>query len=143
MYNKILVPVDLGHLDTLSQALEVVNDMARHYQAEVCYVSVTSSLPGTVAKTPENYQEQLDVFAETQSKVHGQSASAQVYVSADPAVDLDDILVRAVKESSADLVIMATHLPKRLDVIMPSNGSTLARHTDASVFLVRQHTSQS
>lgn len=29
------------------------------------------------------------------------------------------------------------HLPTHLDAIMPANGSKVARHTSASVFLIR------
>ena len=58
-------------------------------------------------------------------------------VSHDPAVDLDDALVKAVHETKSDLVVMATHIPNVADHVWPSNGGRLATHTDASVFLVR------
>ena len=60
-----------------------------------------------------------------------------MYNSHDPVVDLDEILVRAVSELQADLVVMATHLPRHIDAIMPANGSKVAAHTNVSVFLVR------
>lgn len=137
MYNKIMVPVDLAHLDALQRSLQVAADMARHYRAELCYVSVTATTPGTVARTPAEYEQKLHDFAQAQGQHHGQPTSTLVYSSADPVADLDDLLVKAVGELGADLIIMGTHLPRRLDAIMPSNGGKVATHTNVSVFLVR------
>jgi universal stress protein F len=137
MYEKIMVPVDLAHLDALGQSLQVAADIARHYGAEVCYVSVTANTPGPVARTPEDYESKLAAFAQEQHALHGQPASSRVFISHDPVADLDDVLVRAIRAVGADLVVMATHLPRRLDAVMPSNGGKVATHTSASVFLVR------
>lgn len=137
MYRKILVPVDLAHVDALKRALTVASDLGQHYETEICYVSVTHSSPGAVAHTPEEYEEKLEAFAQEQARSHGRPASAQVIVSSDPTVELDDKLLQAVKDVGADLVVMATHLPRKLDAIMPANGGKVAKETDASIFLVR------
>lgn len=137
MYDRIMVPVDLAHLGALKRTLQVAADMASHYGAEVCYVSVTPGTPGRVARSPAEYEEKLKAFAEAQGQQHGRPVSTKVYVSADPVADLDDLLVRAVGEVGADLVVMGTHLPRKLDAIMPSHGGKVARQTDVSVFLVR------
>ena len=137
MFKKILVPVDLAHLDALEKALIVAADLARHYEAALCYVGVTTSQPGSVARTPEDYEKKLEAFACGHAPDKGQAPCTRVYISHDPVADLDDILVKAVGDVGADLVVMATHLPKHLDAIMPANGSKVAAHTRASVFLVR------
>ena len=137
MYKKIMVPVDLAHLDALAQSLQVAADMARYYDAEICYVSVTANIPGPVARNPAEYERKLAQFAAAQAEAHGQPTSSRVFISHDPIADLDDVLVKAVRDVGADLVLMATHLPRRLDAIMPSNGSKVAKHTNVSVFLVR------
>lgn len=137
MYNKIMVPVDLAHLDALSKSLRVAADIARHYKAEVCYVSVTANTPGPVGRTPAEYEEKLAKFADEQAKLHGQPTHSRVFVSTDPTAELDGILVKAVEMLGADLVLMATHLPHKVDAIMPSHGDKIAKHTNVSVFLVR------
>lgn len=137
MYKKIMIPVDLAHLDALQKPLAVAADMARHYEAEVCYVSVTTSMPGPIAKTPAEYEKKLAAFAAEQAKSHGQATSSRVCFSHDPAADLSQTLVKAVEETGADLVVMGTHLPRKLDAIMPSRGGKLAKLTNVSVFLVR------
>lgn len=137
MYRKIMVPVDLAHLDLIEPALEKVADLARHYGAEVCYVGVTANTPGSVARTPAEYQQKLEAFADEQAKVHGQAVSAKTISSPDPIADLDDDLIQAIEDVGADLVVMPTHPPKHLDVIMPSHGGKVATHTKASIFLIR------
>ena len=137
MFSKIMVPVDLAHLDALEKSLTVAADLARHYCAGLCYVGITSSQPGALARTPEEYEQKLQAFARHHAPDNGQAPMVQVYNSPDPIADLDDTLVRAITDLGADLVVMATHLPKNLDAIMPANGSKVAAHTRASILLVR------
>ncbi|MFO8025698.1 universal stress protein [Thiohalophilus sp.] len=137
MFKTIMVPVDLAHLGALEKPLTVAADLARHYEAKLCYVGVTTSQPSSVAHTPEEYAQKLKAFAHEHAPDNGQEPSAHVYNSHDPVADLDDILVKAIEEIGADLVVMGTHLPKHLDAIMPANGSKIASHSESSVFLVR------
>lgn len=137
MYSKIMVPVDLAHIEAIQPSLTAASDLARHYKAAVCYVSVTATTPGSVARTPQEYQQKLEAFAQEQAKSHGQSVSAKVITSPDPVADLDDVLIDAIDEVGADLVVMATHLPRHLDAVIPAHGGKIASHTDVSVFLVR------
>lgn len=137
MFHKMLVPVDLAHIDGLQPALAVASDLGKHYGTEICYLSVTTSAPGSVARSPDDYQEKLKEFAQKQAETHGQRVSAKVLVSVDPAAELDDKLIEAIDDARADLVVMATHHHGRHDIIMPSNGSQVAEKTNASIFLVR------
>ena len=137
MYRKIMVPIDLAHIEVIEPTLETVADLARHYDAEVCYVGVTSTTPSSVARTPEEFARKLEAFAQRRAEVHGQPVSTHTIASPDPVADLDRDLVKASEKVDADLVVMPTHLPKHIDVIMPSHGGKVATNTDVSVFLVR------
>lgn len=137
MFRKMLVPVDLAHLDSQERALKVASDLGRKYETEICYLSVTQSAPGSVARSPEEYEQKLKAFAEEEAKTHGRPVSAKVLVSADPTVELDDKLVHAIEDLDVDLVVMGTHHHGKHDIVMPSNGSHVAKETNASVFLVR------
>lgn len=139
MFKHIMVPVDLAHIEVLEPSLDVVADMAKHYDARITYVGVTSNTPNSVARTPDEYEQKLTAFAQKRHAVHGQPVAAKVYSSTDPVANIDDILVKSIEELEVNLVIMATHLPKKLDAVMPSHGGKVATHTDASVFLVRPH----
>jgi len=137
MFQHIMVPVDLAHMETLEPALQVVADMARYYDASITYVGITSNSPNSVARTPDEYQQKLEAFAQQRHAVHGRPVSAKVYGSTDPIANLNDLLVNAINDVNADLVIMATHLPKSLDVFIPAHGDTVAARTHTSIFLVR------
>ena len=137
LYKKIMVPVDLSHADRLEKALRTAADLAGHYGVPAVYVGVTAATPGPVAHTPEEYAKKLEAFAKSQAEAHGHAAESHAAVSHDPSIDLDDTLLDCVKETGADLVVMASHVPNLTDYVWPSNGGTIATHSDASVFVVR------
>ena len=137
MYSKIMVPVDLAHKGDLDKALKTAADLAKHYQIPVCYVGVTSALASSVAHNPKEFADKLEAFAQDEAKKHGHDASSKSYTSHDPTVDVDDTLLKAVKDIGADLVVMASHAPNVLDYVWPSNGGKVAEHSKASVFVVR------
>ena len=137
MYSKILVPVDLAHADKLEKALQTAADLAKKYAAPVAYVGVTSPQPGPVAHTPEEFGQKLETFAARQTAANGHVAEAHMVVAHDPAVDLNKVLIDAIDEVGADLVVMASHVPGVADYIWPSHGGQVAGHAKASVFVVR------
>ena len=137
MYSNIMMPVDLAHAEKSKHALAVAADLAKHYDATLTYVAITSNTPGSVARTPEEFADKLTAFANEQGAQHGHQTAAHSVVSHDPTADLDKKLIGAVDEVGADLIVMATHVPNMADMLLPSHGGALARHTDVSVFLVR------
>jgi nucleotide-binding universal stress UspA family protein len=137
MFNKIMAPVDLAHLETQGKAMQCAADMARVSDAEVCYVGLTTATPGPLGHTPAEFEAKLATFAQGQADSHGHSASHKMMITHDPTTDVDDMLLDAVSKTDADLVVMATHKPGLGDYVWPSNGGKLSAHAKASVFLVR------
>lgn len=137
MFKSILVPVDLAHEDTLGMTLQCAADLARMHGAKVCYLGATTATPSKMGHTPEEFGKKLEAFANAQAKTHGHTATHKVVIAHDPTTDIDDTLLQAVKDSGADLVVMASHKPGLADYIWPSNGGKIAAHAEASVFLVR------
>lgn len=137
MYKRIMVPVDLAHADKLDKSLKTAADLATYYGVPVVYVGVTAETPGPLGHNPAEYAARLEAFSKAQAARYSITASARAYASHDPAVDLDDTLLKAVGETASDLVVMASHLPSVLDHLWPSNGGRIASHSDASVFVVR------
>ena len=60
VFKKIMVPVDLAHLDKLERALDVASDLAKHYQASVCFVGVTSPQPSAAGERPPQASRRAD-----------------------------------------------------------------------------------
>ena len=139
MYSKILVPVDLSRTAQMSKALSIAIDIAKHYNATLCYVAVTNTTPSAAAHNPKELAMKLSTFAQEQGKLHGLATDSKVISTADTAVELDKRLLEAIEETGADLVIMASHPPgigDRLH-ILHSNGANIVRHSNVSVFIVR------
>lgn len=137
MYSKILAPVDMAHVDKLEKALQTTADLAKMYAAPVAYVGVTSPQPGPAAHTPEEFEQKLEAFAARQTAAHGHASEAHMVVAHDPAADLDHVLIDAVDEVGADLVVMASHVPGVANYVWPTHGGQVAGHAKASVFVVR------
>lgn len=137
MYHRIMVPVDLAHIEQLGKALETAADLGRHYRIPLCYVGVTSGTPSEVARTPEEYSARLEQFGAEQAGKYGVKVETAAYLSHDPAVDLDKKLRQALEETGADLVVMASHLPGLPEHLFSSHAGALASHAEVSVFVIR------
>jgi len=139
MFTRILVPVDLEHVEKLEKCLQVAAELARSHDAEICFVAVSGKVPNRVAPSPEKFAAELDMFAREQGDRLGAAASALAKSSVDVAVELDDKLLEAIDETDADLVVMASHVPGVADRLhlVSSNAAWIVKHADVSVFVVR------
>lgn len=138
MYNKIMVPVDLGHLDRLEKALKTAADLSKIYDIPVCYVGVSSSTPSNIAHNSKEFAEMVDAFGREQAEKYDlNNVTAVAYSIPDPTVDLDATLIKAEKENGVDLVVMASHVPGLADHIFASNAGYVAKYSNVSVLVVR------
>lgn len=137
MHRKIMVPVDLEHLEQLDRALEEARALAALHEAELVYVGVTAPTPSPVAHTPAEYAARLETFATEEGVRAGRPASAYPIVSHDPAADLDAKLLEAIAAVNADLVVMASHRPGWREHMFSSNAGYIASHAPVSVMVVR------
>lgn len=137
MFKTIMVPVDLAHEGHLGKALQCAADLAKLYSADVVFVGVTSATPSAIAHHPSEYAEKLDAFAQAQAAKHEMTATAKAVISHDPTTDIDATLLKATRDTNADLVVMASHIPNLMDYVWPSNGGKIAEHAKCSVYVVR------
>ena len=137
MYEKIMVPVDLAHVDRIEKAIATAADLAKHFSVPLVFVSVTAETPTSVAHNPEEFAGKLKVFGAEQSAARGLEIETVSYASHDPAVDLDQTLLSAAQEQGADLIVMASHVPGLPEHIFASHAGAVASHAAMSVFVVR------
>lgn len=137
MYQKILVPIDLAHVEKLDKAITTALDLAKHYKAEICLLGVSSNAPSSVAHTPAEFGQKLEAFAQDLASKHGVTTKAVAQISHDPAVDISKQIVAQADAQGADAIVMASHVPGVADHIFASHGGYVASHSDLSVFLVR------
>lgn len=137
MYKKIMVPVDLAHVEKLDKAIMTAANLAKHFKVPICFVGVTAETPTEVAHSPAEFSQKLKQFGSQQSAEHGLSIETAAYPSHDPAVDLDKTLIAAAQENAADLIVMASHVPGLPEHVFASNAGAVASHAAISVFVVR------
>lgn len=139
MYRKIMVPVDLEHVNNMEKALHGAAELATSYSVPVCYVAVAGRAPNEVAARPEQFEKAMQEFAREQGELHGIQTESLTLSSVDVPAELDQKLLEGLEQTGADLVVMASHAPgvsDRLHLI-GSNAAWLVRHTDVSIFVVR------
>lgn len=139
MFERIMVPVALEHVDRMEKTLKLAAGLAREHKASVTYVAVSGTQPTAVASTPEKFAAELDMFAREQGSRFGIETDALAVVSNDPGAELDARLLDAVSRTRADLVVIASHPPAAADALhlIGSHSAWLVRHSDVSVFVVR------
>lgn len=137
MFKKIMVPVDLGHVDALEKALNVAANMAKSHDAEVVYVGVYSNLPAANTPAPDQYPDALAAFAKDQAKASRIKATSHPVFSHDTQAELMSLLMRAVDDTGADAIVMASHIPGWIEHVFHSNAGYMASHAAVSVFVVR------
>ena len=138
MYSRIMVPVDLAHADRLTKSLDTARDLAKLYGAELVYVGVSAATPSSVAHNPKEFATKLEAFAQSEAaKAEGLTARAHAVTSHDPTTDLDPTLMKAIDDTGADLVVMASHVPNVTDYVWASNAGTVAGHAKVPVMIVR------
>ncbi len=139
MYSRIMVPVDLEHSDKLDKTLDAAGDIARLYEATLCFVAVSGKVPNRIAPTPEKFAAELDMFAREQGERLGVRTSSLVKPSVDVPAELDDKLLEAIDDLDADLIVMASHIPGVADRLhlISSNAAWIVKHADISIFVVR------
>ena len=136
-YESLMIAVDAQHIEGMSDAIQVGLDLAKLYDSRVTFVGVSSNTPGPAGHNPAEFAEALDAVAARMAAAQGVAASAHAVIAPDPAADLEGALLRAIEDTGADLVVMASHVPGLAEHIWPSNGGKLAGHAKVSVFLVR------
>lgn len=139
MYRKIMVPVDLQHVEQLEKAIQTAAQLARQHDAEVCFAGISGKVPNRVAPTPEKFAAELNMFAREQGDRLKIETSCKAKSSVDVAVEVDDKLLEVAREIGADLIVMASHIPGVADRLhlISSNAAYIVKHSDISVFVVR------
>jgi nucleotide-binding universal stress UspA family protein len=139
MFERIMVPVVLDHVDRMEKTLDIAAGLARQHDASVTYVAIGGKQPMAVAATPEKFAAELDMFAREQGSRFGIETAALAVTSNDPGAELDARLLEAVSTTRADLVVMASHPPGAADALhlIGSHAAWLVRRSEVSVFVVR------
>ncbi|MEO1328947.1 MAG: universal stress protein [Pseudomonadota bacterium] len=137
MFSRILVPVDLEHAGELQKALEAAADIAKRSSAVVRFVTAAGAGPSAVAASLDEHRSKLEALARDQAEAHGLSTESRLYESHDVAAELDSLLLKAIEDASADLVVAGSHSPNVIDYVWRGHAASLATHAPCSVLVIR------
>ncbi|MXU66560.1 universal stress protein [Oceanomicrobium pacificus] len=136
MYGKILVPVDLGHMDSAARILTKARALA-DAGAHMTVLNVQEEIPSYVMSyIPEGTTEKNLQAAETSL----QELMAKAGVSADLLIRSGKASTRILdvaEEIGADLIILGSHRPGLQDYLIGSNAARVVRHATCAVLVDR------
>ncbi|MCP8937297.1 universal stress protein [Alsobacter sp. SYSU M60028] len=141
MFKTILVPVDLAEPEVSSPALKRAVALGAITDANIVLVYVRSILPVTFMEyVPPSFDEEQQSDAE---KKLAEIAAALTFpkerVSSVVRMGsvYNEVLAEAAKQK-ADLIVIGSHHPGMATYLLGSNASTIVRHADCSVLVVRE-----
>jgi len=137
MTKRILVPVDLEHVDRQEKALAVAASIAKAEGAEIRYFAMTGTAPTGAAANPSAFADALARFAKGQAVLRGVATSFKAATAHDTSVELPRAILAAGEEFDADLIIMASHIPGLKEHLFSTNAGYIANHAPVSVYVVR------
>lgn len=140
MYKTILVPVDLAEPQASAGALDTAVKLADAGDGSVRLVYVRPLMPVTYMEyVPASFEE--DQQREAEDKLGDIAATVALPKERVSAVVrlgsvYHEVLAEA-EECGADLVIVGSHRPTMATYLLGSNATTIVRHAQCAVLVVR------
>ncbi|MHB2168847.1 universal stress protein [Alsobacter sp. R-9] len=141
MFKHILVPVDLAEIEVSRPALDKAVALAAITGANVRLVYVRSIMPVTFMEyVPPSFDEEQQ--GQCEKEIADLAATValpkgSVTTSVRMGSVYNEVLAEA-KKVEADLIIVGSHRPGMATYLLGSNASTIVRHAECSVLVVRQ-----
>lgn len=140
MYNRVLVPVDLGDLDVAQPAIDRAVAIVKSSGGELRLINVLSMIPAAyIDYVPSNFDAQeRERAAEELKKIAAATGLEASKVST--VIHLGAIyheVLGEAKEWKADLIVVGSHDPSFATYLIGSNAANIVRHAHCSVLVVR------
>ncbi len=140
-FERILLPIDLGHKSSWEKALPVAIDIAREHGATLNVLTVIPDvgMPVVGSFFPADFEKKARKQAEEAMRRWleenvPEDVEAQAYVSVGAIYDK---ILRTANKLDADLIVIASHRPEMRDYLLGPNAARVARHANQHVFIVR------
>ena len=138
-FEKILVPIDLGHASSWQEALPAAIDQAKVTGGELHILTVVPEEPPQLAWLPDDYSAKMIAHAESKiqelekSKIpEGMKATRHVRQGS-----IYSEIVSLADDMEMDLIVMASHRPELKDYLLGPNAAKVVRHAKCPVLVVR------
>jgi universal stress protein F len=136
MYAKIIVPIDLSHVESGKKAITIAQKLLDK-DGKIYLVNVVEDIPTYVAaELPVGMlQESKDqALAELKTIANAAGINANIEVRSGRAASS---IMDAAEENEANLIIIASHRPGLSDYFLGSTASRVVRHAQCPVFVDR------
>ena len=141
MFKEILLPLDLGDVESSRKAVSAAIDLSRNEGTRLHPMCVVPGYSMSMVSQffPEGFEEkslaeaakQLDDFIAKNipSEIASQAivANGTVY----------EEILRTAERIGCDLIVMASHRPELKDYLLGPNAARVVRHANCSVLVVR------
>ena len=140
MYRTLLVPVDLGDVETARPALDRAVALAQTANGTIRLIHVRSLVPVAYMEfAPATFD--LDQQRDAEERLADLAASLPLPAERVSAVvRLGSVYNETLQEAEttgADLIVIGSHRPTMATYLLGSNASTIVRHATCSVLVVR------
>ncbi len=137
MFTHIMVPYNMADREKCAKSIKVAGDLARRHDARMTLVSVAGGINGMVSHSVDEMERLLSAYAAQVGAAERVEVDSRFYDVPDPSVEVDRVLIKAIGDTGADLVVMASHHPGWVEYLVNSHGGRVASHAQVSVFVVR------
>lgn len=138
-FEKILIPVDLGHDSSWQEALPTAVDQAQRTGGKLHVATIVPDEPPQLAWLPDDYSTKM--IAHATSKLEKLiKAHVPEGVEVEQHVRQGSVyseIVKLAEKMDIDLIVMASHRPELKDFLLGPNASKVVRHAACSVLVVR------
>ena len=141
MYKRIILAVDLAESESAPKGLPQALELAKAGGGDLRLVNVLPVIPAT-------FMEYVPVDFDTEQAKLANEALDAILASIDlPAERKSDAaraggiyheLLQEASEWGADLIVVGSHRPVMSDYLLGSNATTIVRHAQCSVLVVRE-----
>src|SRR5580658_9269269 len=141
MYKRIVLAVDLAESESAPKGLPQALELARTGGGELRMVNVQPVIPATFMEyVPVDFDEEQEKRAKLALDVilAGVDLPAERKSAATRAGGIYHELLEEASEWGADLIVVGSHRPVMSDYLLGSNATTIVRHAQCSVLVVRE-----
>ena len=141
MYNKILFPVDLQHIEEAEKSLEVAIREARHEKADVCVMTVAPGFgmpivasyfdDNTFKKAMKEVARLLKDYVD--NNFPDDINTTAIVVDGNPS----ELILEQAKKDGSDLIVMSSHNSQIENLLLGSVAAKVVRHSRCSVMVVK------
>jgi universal stress protein F len=143
MYNRLLVPIDLGDTQSLDNALPTAAALATGPDAEVHVMTVvpTAGMALVSSYLPEDYTDKaLEGAREALAKALEEKRALCEPVKLKGHVTKGSVyqeIIHAADALNCDAIVMTAHSPDLKDYLLGPNAARVVRHAKQSVMVIR------